>query len=224
MSMRRTHAPAASAAGPATAVSHKARLEASLRSITAPAKNVSVAFSDYRKVLQWAQEKAEFKGMEWNRLYLLKATLAKIDDKFGGNGGMSPDKVNAMTVEYMDLDDVLTFTSQAYNDELVVQRIKEAFRSEGALRDEEQKAALYLSKARRQKIEDDEPVMKTCKSGGKCNIDVMSTRGLQREQNGGKHYDDMFPPGDIKQAEALVLRGKYRRAAPEGGLWGLEMT
>lgn len=218
MSVRR--APAAPAVGPATAVSHQARLAASLRSMPAPVKDVSVAFSDFRRVLKWTEQRKEFQDEEWNRLYLLKALVAKNEHKFGG---MSQDKVNAMIVQSLDMDDVLTVNDPAYDGDPTVDKIIAAAQAEGALQAEEREAARYLRKARRQKREDDEAVMTTCKSGGKCTLDLMSTRGAQREQKeGGQTYDQMYPPADIKAAEELVRRGKTRRAEPAGGLWGSE--
>lgn len=219
MSVYRASAAAAPLAEPAKAVSHKARLEASLRSMPVPGKDVSVAFEDLKRLVEWTAQKEELKDVKWNGLYLLKAVVAKIEYKFGEIG---PEKVNAMIVNYMDMNDVLTVNDPAYAGDPTVDKIKAAFRAEAALQAKEREAALYLERARRQKHEDNEPVMMTCPSGGKCNLEMMTTRGVQREQGGGEKYNAMFPPNNIKAAEEVVQRGKERRAAPEGALWDEE--
>lgn len=177
-------------------------------------EGVSVGFEDYKAVLEWTKNRKPFNKMKWGNVYLLTALVAKIEDAFAKMGEA---KVDAMIFHYIDFDDVTTFRRMDEKEPVFV-RIKSAIDREMARITEEMTAQKYLNKASRQKMEDDEPVMVTCASGGKCSLEMMSSRGAQRVINGGKTYEQMYPGSDVAAAQKIVDRGEVRRATPPS-LW-----
>lgn len=182
------------------------------------AANVSVRFADHKKVIEWAKGKPAFAGQEWGSFYLLKAVVAKCEELFGAEDA---EKLNAAIVHYVDMLDLMTFwenkDSQATDP--TIQRVQQAFYVSDVARAQLQEAQQYLAAAAKQRTEDDEAVSLRCEGGGKCKMDLGTTRGSQREQNGGPSYDQLYPPQNIAYYEGVITRALTKGYDFPPSLW-----
>lgn len=167
--------------------------------------NVSVQFADHKKVVEWAKNKPEFAQQEWGGFYLLKAVVARCEELYGEEG---IDKLNAAIVHYTDLLDLMTFWQKmrTHVDDPTIQRVQTAFYVDAVAKSELKDAQAYLAAAEKQRLEDAEPAQLRCEGGGKCKMDLGTSRGTKREQDGGPSYDQLFPPANIQYYKGVINR------------------
>lgn len=213
MSMRR---PAASAAPPAAGTPLRAVLSAGVAH--RQAANVSVNVADHKKIVEWASDKPEFAQEAWNGYFLLKAVVARCEERFGDEG---VDKVDAAIVHYADMLDVLTFFQrrEANARDPVIQRVQRAFFVDAAEKAALTDAQTYLALAEKQKRQDAEQAPLKCDGGGKCKMSLQTSRGAKREADGGPSYEQLFPQDNIDYYNGVVDRVLKKGYKFPSSLW-----
>lgn len=213
MSLRR---PAASAALTAARAPLRTVLAAGV--VHRQAANVSVKFADYKKVVEWSNDKPEFAQEQWGDYFLLKAVVARCEERFGVEGRA---KVDAAIVHYTDILDLMTLfqIEKVRGGDPVIQRLRTAFSVDTAAKVALADAQDYLAAAEKQKLEDAEPATLRCDGGGKCKMDLGTSRGAKREADGGPTYEQLFPTESIDYYNRVVNRVLKRGYDFPASLW-----